>query len=167
MKNQQNFGVVVAVHPTTKGFGWVVFENADTPVDWGIASAKPGRDARLIKRCDRLLKKYEPIAIVLETSESGSTGRADRVRKLCREFAEKAGTRGVVFVEYRRSLVARTLGLEERATRHDIAIAVSARAEAFSHRLPPRRKPWVAQDPRQSLFDAAALAMTFFDQAFA
>jgi len=33
---------------------------------------------------------------------------------------------------------------------------------AFRDRLPPLRKAWMSQDPRISVFDAAALALTHF-----
>ncbi|WP_156527887.1 hypothetical protein [Bradyrhizobium stylosanthis] len=33
---------------------------------------------------------------------------------------------------------------------------------AFEQYVPPPRKPWMSEDRRMGLFDAAALALTFF-----
>lgn len=153
---------MLAIHPTSRGFGWVLFEGQNAPVDWGIASAKAGRDMRLIRRCDHLLEKHEPAFLVLEAFEGSGTDRAGRIKALYRAFTGKAAARGVQTAVYRRKVVARALGLPDDASRHDVALAVAGRVAALSHRLPPKRKPWIAEDPRQSLFDAGALALTHY-----
>ncbi len=50
------------------------------------------------------------------------------------------------------------------STKYEIAKAVATQIPAFAHRIPRFRKPWMSEDPRQSLFDAAALGLTFFAQ---
>ena len=47
-------------------------------------------------------------------------------------------------------------------TKYEIAKAIATQIPAFAHRLPRLRKIWMSEDPRQSLFDAAALGLTFF-----
>jgi hypothetical protein len=46
-------------------------------------------------------------------------------------------------------------------TKRDIALAVAKQIPAFERYLPPVRKPWMSEDARMSLFDAAALALIF------
>jgi len=53
-------GLVLAVHPTSRGFGWVLFENPLAPVDWGLATVKAKRSARCLARFEKLLNRYEP-----------------------------------------------------------------------------------------------------------
>jgi hypothetical protein len=36
---------------------------------------------------------------------------------------------------------------------------------AFERHVPPPRKPWMSEDARMGLFDAAALALIFFQKA--
>jgi hypothetical protein len=48
------------------------------------------------------------------------------------------------------------------STRYEIAQVISQHIDVFSHRMPRKRKPWESEDARQSIFDAAALAMTYF-----
>jgi len=154
-------GLVLAIHPTAKGFGWVLFESPMAPVDWGIASAKKNRNARLVARFERLLKRYEPAVLVLEEFE-GRVGRTDRVQMLCRQFIHLAACRGMETPVYRRNAIRTVFATLGATTRFEIAQVIATLLDAFSHRLPRKRRPWESADPRQSLFDAAALALTYF-----
>jgi hypothetical protein len=155
-------GLVLAIHPTSRGFGWIVFERPHMPVEWGHASAKDGRDAHMANRFKRLLERFDPAAFVLEQFEGSGVRRLERIQKLCQELIRETSAAGIQSQIYRRDQVAAAMGLPEKATRREVALVVADRLNAFDHRLPPKRKPWVAEDPRQSLFDAAALAMTYF-----
>ena len=47
-------------------------------------------------------------------------------------------------------------------TKHGIAQTIAKHIPALSLYLPPARKPWMSEDARMGLFDAAALALMFF-----
>ncbi|HEV2560732.1 MAG TPA: hypothetical protein VGT78_01200 [Rhizomicrobium sp.] len=155
-------GLVLAVHPTSHGFGWVLFEGPLSPVDWGMASAKPGRNARLMKRFERLLNRYEPAVFVLESFEGRDATRVDRIRRLCRSMQNLVACRDISIRIYSRAAVRTCFATIGATSRYEIALAIAQRIDAFNHRLPPKRRKWMNQDPRQSLFDAAALAITYF-----
>jgi hypothetical protein len=155
-------GLVLAVHPTSRGFGWVLFESPLSPVDWGIASAKQGRNARLLARFERLLNRYEPAVLVLEEFEGSTVRRVDRIQSLCRSMIHLAACKGMDTPVYSRAAIRTVFASIGAGTRYEIALAIAQRIDAFNHRLPRFRKPWLAEDPRQSLFDAAALALTYF-----
>jgi hypothetical protein len=46
--------------------------------------------------------------------------------------------------------------------KRQLAEAVAKHIPAFQRYLPRVRKPWMSEDSRMHLFDAAALALTFF-----
>ena len=46
--------------------------------------------------------------------------------------------------------------------KYDIAQAIARQIPALAHRPPRVRKIWMSEDPRQSLFDAAALGLAFY-----
>ena len=46
--------------------------------------------------------------------------------------------------------------------KQSLAETIARHIPAFARYLPPPRKPWMSEDSRMSLFDAAALALTFF-----
>jgi hypothetical protein len=155
-------GAVLAVHPTSRGFGWVLFESSLSPVDWGIASAKSGRNMRLLARFERLLKRYDPAVLVLEEFEGRGTLRVDRIQSLCRSMMHLAACKGMDTPVYSRAVIRTVFASIGASSRHEIAQAIAQRIDAFGHRMPRPRKLWYAEDPRQSLFDAAALALTYF-----
>ncbi len=155
-------GLILGVHPTARGFGWTLFESPLSPVDWGNASAKSGRNARLLARFERLLKRYEPTVLVLETFDELGAERATRIQDLCRNMRHLAACKGMETPVYSRAVIRTVFAGVGAKTRFEIAQAIATRVDALSHRLPPYRKPWMPEDPRQSLFDAAALTLTYF-----
>jgi hypothetical protein len=155
-------GLVLAIHPTSRGFGWVLFESARKPVDWGIASAKAGRNAKLVSRFRRLLRRYDPAVFALETYEGASSRRTGRIRDLCRELQHLASVKGLYTPIYDRELVCARFARDGATTRYAIAQVIAERIPDFDHRMPRYRKVWLAEDARQSLFDAAALALTYY-----
>lgn len=155
-------GLVLGIHPTSRGFGWVLFEGQMTPVDWGLASAKTGRNAKLLRRFERLLNRYQPAVIVLEQFEGHPGGRVGRIQSLCRSLVHIAHCRGVEAFIYERAVVRTCFASIGAKTRYEIAQAIAQRIDAFRRRLPPVRKQWESDDGRLGLFDAAALAITYF-----
>jgi hypothetical protein len=48
------------------------------------------------------------------------------------------------------------------ATKQKIAETIAQQVPAFSLYVPPKRKPWMSEDPRMGIFEAAALAWMYF-----
>jgi hypothetical protein len=46
-----------------------------------------------------------------------------------------------------------------------MAEVIAKHIPAFVRYVPPPRKPWMSEDARRELFDAAALALVFFQKA--
>lgn len=155
-------GLVLSVHPTPRGFGWVLFESPLAPVDWGIASAKLGRQTRITNRFERLLDRYEPAELLLEEFDRGAKKRTGRIVLLCRAMVNLAQVRGISVEFYDRETIAACFAQIGAKTRYEIAQAVAQRIEVFRRRLPRKRTIATDWDVRQSLFDAAALAITHF-----
>jgi hypothetical protein len=47
-------------------------------------------------------------------------------------------------------------------TKNEIAEAIARRVPALHLYVPPARKPWMSEDARMGIFDAAALAFMYF-----
>jgi hypothetical protein len=161
-KAKTKLELVFALHPTTRGFGWVLFEGSTSPVEWGTASAKKGRNAKLLAQLERILKRCEPTILVLEAFEGREASRVERIQTLCRDVQHIAAGRGVRIRIFPRSTVQGFFAAVGATTRYEIAMVIAEKCTAFNHRLPPKRKPWMEQDPRQSIFDAAALVLTYY-----
>lgn len=152
-------GSVLAVHPTSSGFGWAVFDQSGELLEWSIASAKQGRKHQLADRFQKLLTRFAPSVLVLEAHEGE---RADRIVKLYRVFACAAADAGARGYTYDREAVAAALDIPARSSRYDVARTVAELLPELSHRIPRKQTGGRSEDPRQSLFAAAALALTYF-----
>lgn len=155
-------GLVLAVHPTSRGFGWVLFENPLVPVDWGIASVKAKRSARSLARFEKLLDRYNPKVVAFEQFEDRPSRRNRRIKELCRRMIAMATTRGMLTPIYSRDTIRECFETSGARTRRNIALSIADQIEVFRHRLPRERKRWNSEDVRQSLFDAVAVALTYF-----
>jgi hypothetical protein len=162
MKTSRKIGLVLAVHPTSRGFGWVVFESPILPVDWGLSRRKSKRSARSLARLEQIIDRYKPTVLVFEQFDEYPARRGRRVRELYRQMIALANGRGIDTPIYSRDTIRGCFESAGAITRYDIAVSIADRIEVFRRRLPRERRRWDSEDTRQSLFDAAALALTYF-----
>ncbi len=151
--------LVLAIHLSTTGFGWVVFEDT-IPVDWGLATAKVDKNTACLKRLRTLLNQYEPAVLVLEEFEHGYTRRHARIQRLYRSLMVLAKMRRVPVCVITRSQVRSCFRKTSATTRYKIAQAIAMQLPELRSRLPQIRRPWMSEDSRMSLFAATALAIT-------
>ena len=162
MSKASTQGLIFTVHPFSRGFGWTLFEGPLAPVDWGIVQAKKDRNAKCLMRIERLLTRYQPSVIVLEQFDRRPARRAVRIKALCLAITQLGNHRGIEVRVYNRAVIRTCFVTSGARTRYEIASAIAALIDVFRHRLPRARKRWQSEDCRQSLFDAAALAITHF-----
>lgn len=155
-------GLVLAIHPNSRGFGWVLFENAHTPVAWSLVHGGTKRKNRLFERFKYLLDRYEPRAFVLQEFENCVNGRSDKTAHLCHAMRDEAEGRGIETPIFDREAIQLAFSKFGASSRSEITQVIATHIDAFNHRLPRRRKLGDSEDTRQSLFDAAALAITYF-----
>tara|TARA_R110002124_G_scaffold153244_2_gene320284 strand:- start:20522 stop:21043 length:522 start_codon:yes stop_codon:yes gene_type:complete len=155
-------GFVLAVHLNSRGFGWVLFENAHTPVAWSLVRAGAANDARLLSRFKRVIDRYEPRVVVFEAFDQSVAHRSDRIQRLYRAMGEEAKKRGVETPIFDREVVQLAFAKFGASTRPEIAAVIAKHIPAFAHRLPRERKFGAGEDARQCLFDATAVAITYF-----
>jgi hypothetical protein len=154
---------VLAIFPSAKGFGYVVFDGPRSLVDWGARGARGNKkNAQSLQRIRELLAFYRPDVLVLEDYEGLGSRRAKRVEALIRSMAAHATREGMSTASFSRAEVRASFGL---TAKRQIAEAIAREFPELEPRLPPVRKIWMSEDPRMSIFDAAALAMTFFETA--
>jgi Holliday junction resolvasome RuvABC endonuclease subunit len=162
MSHSKPSGLILAIHPKSRGFGWVLFEGSLVPVDWGITRAKVNKSAQCMERFKQLLDQYEPSALVLEKFDGEDSRRGDRIRELAQTMRGFANNRDMDTLVYSRDEVSVAITGSAGASRHAIARVVAERLPTLRHRLPESRKVWQSEDNRQCLFDAAALGITHY-----
>jgi Holliday junction resolvasome RuvABC endonuclease subunit len=153
---------VLAVYPTRTGFGWALFEEPSNPVDWGVAAVRENKNAGCFARIEGIIDQYGPSVIILEQFEGPGSRRALRIQRLCRSIVALAHTRDIAVRVYSRDHVKTSFAKTGATSRYEIATAIAKHIDAIAHMLPAKRKIWMPEDPRMGLFNAAALAVTYF-----
>lgn len=150
---------VLGIHPSSRGFGWALFEGPLVPFDWGTVETTGDKNADALSRFKVLLDKFEPHVVAMEAFDSKESHRRDRIRELGHDFIATAKTRGIKVRVFQRSEMSEVLGGAE--TRDEVAAAVAERVAVLRDRLPEPRKPWTSEHPNIALFQAAACALTY------
>lgn len=153
---------VLAIDPTTRGFGFVVFEGPERLIDWGLFHARRDKDAACLRRVEALLDRYEPAAVVVEDPTSRACRRCARVRALLRAILEVSSRKKAMARSFSRADVRKVFCEVGVSTKYEIAGAISSRFPELAPRLPPPPKPWMSEREGMSVFDAAAFAAAYF-----
>jgi len=111
-----------------------------------------------------VLDRYEPDILVLQDTSRNGTRRAHRVTKLNADIAELGEARGIPVFAYTRADVCNAFSYLGDVNEQIIAEAIAKHIPAFERYVPPPRKPWMSEDTRMGLFDAAVLGLVFFQR---
>jgi len=57
---------VLAIDPTSKGFGFAVLEGPTVLIDWGVKHARSDRNAKCLEHAAELVSRYRPEVLVAE-----------------------------------------------------------------------------------------------------
>jgi hypothetical protein len=155
--------LVLALYPSSHGFAYIYFERPTTPYDWGLRGIQ-GNDKNLLAltQIERLVGELTPDVIVLEDTGEPSSRRSPRIRRLYRQIVHLAQSRSIDVIRYPKSTVSNCFAGMGANTKYDIDQAIARKIPGFALRLPYVRKIWLGEDRRQSLFDAAALGLTYY-----
>ena len=154
---------VLALYPTSHGFSFVLFEGPDAPFDWGVKEVREKRkNPKVLDDVKALIELYHPEVLVMEDTDKGKIRRAARIRRLYRMLRHLASIEEIDVHRFTRADIRACFASVGAVTKYEIAKAIATQIPAFAHRLPRVRKLWMSEDPRQGLFDAAALGLTYY-----
>lgn len=155
--------LVLAVYPSCRGFGFVFFEGADAPFDWGMREISGrNKNSRALEAVKKLIDLHRPEVLVIEDTNEVGSRRTTRIRRLYRMFEHLATAEYVEINRCTKKQLLTCFSGVGASTKHEIAKAIAVRIPAFAHRMPSLRMPWSGIDRRQALFDAAALGLAYF-----
>ena len=151
---------ILAIHPTSRGFGFVVLEGPTSAIDWAVKATRAEKAPRTLTKVRELLKHYRPELLVVE---DGRRSRHCRrilclVDRIC-SVAKKGGVRTRRLSSRHVRKVFRTFGAH---TKYQIAHTIAQQLPELAPWLPRFRKPWMSEDYHMPVFEAAALALTHF-----
>lgn len=153
---------ILAIDPTTKGFGYVVFELPFRLVEWSLIHVSGDKYSGGIAALEKLLARFRPDRVVLEDVDAIGSRRQPRVRRLIDGIVTTAGDRGIAVTAIARAAVLKCFAQENGpTTKHSIAERLAKYFPELEAKLPRRRKPWQSENEGISVFDALALAVTY------
>jgi hypothetical protein len=159
---QDKYLAVLAVHPTARGMGWAIATSPLTFIDWGIIRARGDKNATCLRRITELIETFSPAVIVLRHASGSSRRRVKRIQRLVTAIVQLAHNRNIELQMFAEKQIRSHFERFGAKTREDIAQFLASNIDALSSRIPPKRKPWMSEDARLGLFDAAALVVAFF-----
>lgn len=150
----------LAIAPSTRGFGYAVVEGHDTLADWGVKTVEGDKNSESLARVERLIALYEPEIVVLQDTSTKTSRRAPRIKTLSKRILNLVGKRKIKVALFSHEQVRKVFFEDGKGTKHELAKIVAERfPEELGGKLPPKRKPWMTEDPRMDIFDAVALAL--------
>jgi Holliday junction resolvasome RuvABC endonuclease subunit len=150
---------VLAIDPTHRGFGFAVLEDPGGLIDWGTRLARGPKNPGSLRAVKDLLRLYQPDTLAIEDLAAAQSRRCGRVRQLLRSIARVAEALDLEVVAVSpEAWRVRCAGFKD-ATKEQVAAALALRFPELASRIPPHRKPWMSEDSRMTMFDAAALAI--------
>lgn len=153
---------VLAIDPTSRGFAYAVLEGPASLIDWGLTQVEGRKHSNCLLRLEKLIERYAPDILVLEDYLGAGSRRCGRVRKVIQAAALVAKRREVRTRRFSRRTIRRAIAGTDTATKQAIAAKLAERFPELAPRLPRVRKPWMSEDERMSIFDAAALALVYY-----
>lgn len=156
-------GFILGVHPTSSGMGWAVFSGPFSPHDWGVRSTHcHDKNRKCLEHVRKLIARYQPEVIVLESFERRTSARKTRIERLGRLIVSLAASENIDVAIFTLGQVKAHFASVGAATRQEVAEAVARHLPALSHRLPRPRRAWNSEHPRMALFSAAALVLVHY-----
>jgi Holliday junction resolvasome RuvABC endonuclease subunit len=152
---------VLAIDPSTRGFGFAVLEGPNQLIDWGVKETKKNKNARSLKLIAGLIDRYQPSVVVVEDYTEKGSRRCRRIQELINDISKLAAKRKIRVRSFSRVKVKQAFSQSGAPNKYDIAVAITKRFAELAPRLPRFRKPWMSEDYRMSIFDAVALGLTF------
>src|SRR5215831_7045008 len=152
---------VLAIDPSTRGFGFAVLEGPNRLIDWGVKETKTDKKKRSLKLIEELMERYQPKVFVVEDYGGKGSRRCQRVGELIRDISKVALKRGIRVKSISRLKVKQAFSQCGASNKHEIAIAIAKQFPELAPRLPRFRKPWMSEDYRMSIFDAVGFGLAF------
>src|SRR6266581_9072909 len=118
---------VLAIDPSTRGFGFAVLEGQDRLIDWGVKETKKNKNARTLKLIEDLIDVYLPNVIVVEDYAGKGSRRCRRIERLINDISKLASKRQVKVRSFSRTRVKQTFSECGASNKYEIAIAIANR----------------------------------------
>lgn len=154
---------VLAISPMSVGFGYALFDHPQHLMDWGLSVIRVHKVARALKRLDILIAMYRPNAIVVIMPDH-TDHKVTVANKLTTAFSKRAAVGMIPYKRYKQRDVQTFFSTFDALTKHEVAETLINWLPQLASHHPQRRALGDSQDMKINVFDAAAVALTFYAQ---
>ncbi len=156
--------IVVALYPSREGVGFAVCQDGRLLVEWGVKRVAKHDRVSYLRRIEReLLDAYRPDAVVVRSLDDAKMDYP-RLTLLIDDIARLSTERRIACQRYSRKDVCASFSHHGAKTKHEIARAIAKQLPELEVEFPRYRQNFMHEHYRMYIFDAAALALTFFDR---
>jgi hypothetical protein len=154
---------ILAIAPTSRGFGYAVMEGPNLLRAFGNKTILRNKNSRTLFWAARFIRLYQPGILLLPDVNAADTHRAGRIKVLHRQIGTLARKHKLKLKLVTITKVRERLTGNRKGTKQAMAEALAACfPDELQSRLPPKRRPWMSEDPRMDIFDAVGLAAAFW-----
>ena len=86
---------ILAIAPSTRGFGYAVLEGHKELVDWGVKSVTGDKNAGSIQKIKEMVAHYDPQVVVLEDTMANGSRRSARIQALTKRLLALAESHAI------------------------------------------------------------------------
>ena len=152
---------IFAFDPNTKGFGYIVLEGIENIIEWGVKDSLKNKNESSIGKIKSLLEFYQPDEMIVEDCSKNNRRHA-RVKQLITlslKHAEKFNINTCLISNTSIKDYFKKLNCKNK---HQIAQEIAKHYDVLKRILPPKRRIWMSEDSRMSIFKAVSLAWMYF-----
>ena len=153
MKKGQLLSRVLSLHPTSRGFAFVVLEGPNRIIDWGTTGVE---GARIEVRAAFLMERYQPTLVTIENFAQ-NPHRGERGCGLLRRMQSFFIENSVPCRAVDPAIVGRVF--PHRLNKYGRACRIAEWFSELTPRLPKARRPWTSEAHSMAIFDAVAIAL--------
>jgi len=148
---------MIAIHPNTAGFGYVILNEKGEILDYGVVSIRPVQNDKCLARIKEIGCYYQPKILILEDSKNSN--KSERIKELIERICD-SGKDKIKIYQYSREQIKDTFDLFGARNKYEISKKISEAYPQLKSKLPDKRKPWEPENYYQGIFDALALVLT-------
>jgi len=148
---------MIAIHPNTLGFGYVVLNEKGEILDYGIIAVRPVSNRKCLDRIHEMILYYQPNILILEDYKNSN--KSERVKKLLKDIYYY-GQDSIRIFKYSKEQVRNTFEVFGARNKFEISRKISEVYPQLKSKLPEKRKTWEPENYYQGIFDSMSLVLT-------
>ena len=155
---EQENPIILSLYPDSRGIGYVCLQVPKGLYDYGITTAKPISNRRLLKRTEKFIDHFKPKIVVLR--EQAKETNSDRNNKLIDAIVTLAGEKELQVFRYSKQQIRDVFEVFGASTKFGIVEQILKTFPDLAYRAPKQKKWYEREDYNMTLFNAVALALT-------